>query len=232
MTNALTNDADILDEQELEALEQHYKEREQEHEKERHKVKARLSGHTFLKRSHLPMYWLARLREMHVGDTFIMASLRHHDDEMGFEGVAGIYAQKESKGVYKLHSNWTLLSKPSRPHRFSELTFKIEKGGIIAFTGKHSPENQHSFVLTSRYIQWLLKHVTAEDNQPYFDLGLPPFLSGVNVDKNSRTTRRFYPKGKHNEKGIHYLFDDEQMPKSMMECIVDYGIASGAINFS
>ena len=54
MTNALINDADILDEQELEALEQHYKEREQEHEKERHKVKARLSGHTFLNAATYP----------------------------------------------------------------------------------------------------------------------------------------------------------------------------------
>ncbi|MFS1427522.1 hypothetical protein LMH73_010230 [Vibrio splendidus] len=219
-----------MSDDELEALYAFHEEKEKENQLKLHEVQYRVHGHTFLRDCRLPMYWLASLRRMKVGDTFIMGSIRNYYDELGYEGVGEIYATKGSKGVYTLSSNWTLASKPTRAHRFSLLTFKIEKGGFLAFTKSYTPENVRSFKLTSRYIQRLIDHVISdEEKKVYSDLGMPAFLSGVNIDKNQLTTRNHYVRHSNGRDLIPkcYHFSDEQMPKGMMECLVDCAGAMG-----
>lgn len=218
--------AELTEQAELKAFKNSLK----AHESDKQDVKYRLKGFDFMRQCRLPLNWVARLREMHVGDTFIMGSMRHLYDEVGFEGVAEIYAIKEGKGVYQLNSNWTLLTKPNRPHRFSLLNFKFEKGGIMAFTNQYSPENFNSFKLTSRYIHHLRNSADKESIEYYKVLGLPPFLSGVCVNRQLQTTRLYYVKQGKELAPRRYRFDDDQMPKGMLECIVDYAAAVGVLN--
>ncbi|MES5778356.1 hypothetical protein V8T50_23260, partial [Vibrio parahaemolyticus] len=84
------------EEQELQAF-------ETQHRIERQKEKAitlRVQGHDVMRRARLPLYFRARIREMRVGDTFLMGSIRHIYDEEDtgmddYEGVAEVYVERE-----------------------------------------------------------------------------------------------------------------------------------------
>ncbi|MCG9612829.1 hypothetical protein L1D41_24640 [Vibrio harveyi] len=212
---------------------------EQQEEREKQNVVAfRMNGHDVMHKARLPLHFRARIREMRVGDTFIMGSIRHVYDEEdvgkpGYEGVAEIYVTKERKGQFHLRCNWSLLSKPSRPMMFAHVTFKYEKGGVFAFLGTHAREELRNVCLVSRFIHYLTKQMSKEERDGYDKLGLPLFLTGVNVDKNLRTTRTYAApvSDVKDFRRVHYQFKPEQMPKPMMECILDVGIFTGDISF-
>lgn len=222
------------EENELKALEADWEKSAKEKEEKRHQVAFSLPGYDVLKRCHLPLTFRARIREMKVGDTFLMGQIRYtySEEECGFdgyEGVAEMYIQKGLKGLYNLHSTWTLLSKPSRPMTFGHATFKYEKGGVFAFTGENAKENLRSITLISRYIQRLIKNASYDEKEAYIHHNVRPFFCGELVDKNNRTRARY----RTNEQGelvrYHIKLTDEQMPKSMMECIIDLGFLSGEL---
>lgn len=188
----------------------------------------KVKGHNFLRECHFPMYWLARMREMRIGDTFIMGSVRHHygDDGLDYRGIAEVHCTKGKLGVYSLYSTWSLLTNnPLRPLMFSKMRFKIEPGGYLSFFENFNTDLK-TFKRTSRLLNCL---INIGDDKAYSSLGLPRYFYGVCLDKDKRTTRHYWQEGKG--KLTHYIFGDEQMPKPMMECICDYGIASGLINF-
>lgn len=216
-----------------EVLAKEWHEEQKEQEKKRHKVHKRILGIEFLKYCHFPMYYKARLRRMLVGDLFFMGQIRLRYEEDDFEGVLEIYIRKEAKQVYHAYSSFTLPTKPTRSCRFHELTFKIEKGGVFAFTGNEelSEHNRKGFALTCRYFQRLKKHASPDEVLPYRDMGMPDFLEGVNFNKKNTTTEVYYP-NKKKPKATRYQLTDNMMPKPMMECILDIGLATGAINFN
>ncbi|HFQ5129754.1 TPA: hypothetical protein ACGVAY_004348 [Vibrio vulnificus] len=218
--------------------------RQQQLREEREKentVTLRLTGHEVMRRARLPLYFKARIQEMRMGDTFFMGSIRHlyDKDETGidnYEGVAEVYVKKGSKGRYELYCTWCLLSKPSRPMIFAHVDFQYEKGGVFAFLGAHAKGELYNVCLVSRFIQRLIKHASPDDREVYSQLGLPAFLCGVNIDKTHRTTRQYFPRQKKENgldkfRRVHYHFADAQMPKPMMECIMDIGLLTGVIQF-
>ncbi|HHC7250637.1 TPA: hypothetical protein ACN380_004418 [Vibrio parahaemolyticus] len=216
------------EEQELQAFETQHRIKRQKEEA----ITLRVQGHDVMRRARLPLYFRARIREMRVGDTFLMGSIRHIYDEEDtgmddYEGVAEVYVEREGKGLYQLRCNWSLLSKPSRPMTFSHVTFKYEKGGVFAFFGEHAKEELRRICLISRFIQRLIKSAASEDVAPYSQLGIPNFLCGVNIDKNNLTTRLYWSKTQ--ERKVRYKFTNEQLPKPMMECILNIGFLTGAI---
>lgn len=191
-----------------------------------------------MKRMHLPLYFRARIREMRVGDTFFMGSIRHQYNAdktsiKGHEGVAEITVSKGRYGLYNLFSVWTILSKPERAMSFSHVSFKIEKGGIFAFTNESAEYiegNIKQISLTSRFIQRLMKSASNSENNAFYDKGLPPFLCGVTIDKNGLTTESYWPREETDlRRGVRYQFNEDLMPRNMMECIVNLGIAGGII---
>ncbi|UMM07047.1 hypothetical protein MKR81_28260 (plasmid) [Vibrio campbellii] len=218
------------EEQELRAF-------EEQHRSQRRKDKTmtlRIQGYDMMRRARLPLHFRARIREMKVGDTFIMGSIRHtYDAEdtggIEYEGVAEVYVKRERRGLYQIYCNWSLLSKPTRPMTFAHATFKWEKGGIFAFVSENAKINLRNICLISRFIQRLIKRASHEDLHHYHQLGFPAFLVGVNVDKNNLTTRSYW--SKIQERKVRYKFTDEQRPKPMIECIVDLGMFTGAISF-
>lgn len=188
----------------------------------------KIKGHDFLRQCHFPMYWLARMREMKVNDIFIMGSIRHHygDNGLDYEGVVEIHCRKGKRGVYSLYSTWSLLTnKPQRPLMFTNMNFKIETGGYLSFFENFDTDFK-TFKRTARLLNRL---IYIADKEMYLKLGLPAYLYGVHIDKNNLTVRSYYSREKALKR--KFRFSDDQLPKPMMECICDYGIASSLINF-
>ncbi len=154
MTDILNPPVQLTDEEErelqaFEAQQQAFEVQLREESKKETDISLRVPGYDLMRRAHLPLYFRARIREMKVGDTFIMGSIRHTYDEEetgmdGYEGVGEVYVLRERKGIYRLCCSWSLLSKPTRPMTFAEVTFKYEKGGIFACFGEHTKEQLHS----------------------------------------------------------------------------------------
>ena len=203
-------------------------------------VTVRKQGWDVMQRMHLPLYFRARIREMRVGDTFYMGSIRHQYDAdecgmEGYEGVAEITVTKGRYGLYNIFSIWTILSKPERAMSLSQVSFKVEKGGIFVFTNESAEyieANLKQISLTSRFMQRLMKNASDSENDAYYDLGMPPFLCGVTIDTNGRTTKPYFQRDASGSDGryVRYKFSDDQMPRNMMECILNLGIASGEIS--
>ncbi|MEL7412553.1 MAG: hypothetical protein AAGJ90_13960 [Pseudomonadota bacterium] len=193
----------------------------------------RIQGYEVLCKARLPLHFRARIREMKVGDTFIMGLIRHTYDaedtgRSEYEGVAEVYVKREPKGLYQLYCNWSMLTKPNRPMTFAHATFKWEKGGIFAFVSENAEVNLRNICLISRFIQRLINSASPEDLQHYEQLGLPYYLVGVNVDKNNLTTLQYWRKS---EQSLgRYKFADNQLPKPMMKCIIELGLLTGDID--
>lgn len=223
-----------LSKSEEEALEQEWKEHQAKLNKLYQTVYQRMAGYDFLRYCRMPLYFRARIREMRIGDTFIMGQMRHtYEDFNDFEGVLEIHIEKEKNQVYRARSNFNLLTKPERAHVFTEFTFKLEKGGDFAFTGDEEKglANQKRFALTCRYFNRLLTSTSEEERNIYHDQGVPPYFHGVTIDKNN-LTRRLYYKREDWERPHRYKISQEQMPKPMMECLIDYAMCSGIIDFN
>ena len=222
----------VLDEQEEKSLIDFEQAQREQHQPQTETVT--VPGYDFLRRCHLPPYFRARIREMRVGDTFFMGSIRH-DHELehgGYEGVAEVYVRKE-RGRYQLYATWTLLTKPTRAHCFVNVAFKLKKGGDFIFEAVNAEQQLRQICLVSRYIQRLVNNVISEEEKAWFHRrNVQPFFVGVNIDKERTLTR---PNLIHDEKGnlkrVFYVLPESMMPKPMMECIVDVGIALGHINF-
>ncbi|WP_236578087.1 hypothetical protein [Vibrio parahaemolyticus] len=65
------------EEQELQAFETQHRIKRQKEEA----ITLRVQGYDVMRRARLPLYFRARIREMRVGDTFLMGSIRHIYDE-------------------------------------------------------------------------------------------------------------------------------------------------------
>ncbi|MEZ8236045.1 hypothetical protein [Vibrio splendidus] len=222
------------DEEALLIQEQEWKEQQAKLDKSYQTVYQKMGGYDFLRYCRMPLYFRARIREMRIGDTFIMGQMRHTYEELNdFEGVLEIYIEKEKNQVYRARSSFNLLTKPSRAHVFTEFTFKLEKGGDFAFTGDEDKGliNQKRFALTCRYFNRLLTSTSEEERNIYHDQGVPPYFHGVTIDKNN-LTRRLYYKREDWERPHRYKISQEQMPKPMMECLIDYAMCSGIIDFN
>lgn len=199
------------------------------------KVHKRMSGHEFLHYCRMPLYFFGRMRKMRNGDTFFLGQIRKNYASIinfNFEGVLELSVVKEERGLYRAVASFCLLTKPTRSHRFHEFTFMIEKGGIIAFTGdeKLSLYQRRGFALCCRYFQRLIRNADDTDTYFYNKHSLPWFLNGVSVDKNNTCVEPVHFQTEDgDEKLVRWELQQKMMPKSMMECIVDYGIASGLI---
>ncbi len=236
MTNKETNmNEALLSKSEEEALEQEWKEHQAKLDKLNQTAYQRMAGHDFLKYCRMPLYFRARIREMRVGDTFIMGQIRHTYEELNdFEGVLEIYIEKEKNQVYRARSSFNLITKPSRPHVFTEFTFKFEKGGDFAFTGDKEKGlyNQKGFALTCRYFNRLIQSASKENRDTYFEQGVPPYFRGITLDKKGLTRSFHYNRGGSWNRRVQYQLTDEQMPKPMMTCLVDYAMCAGFIDFN
>lgn len=203
----------------------------------RFNVIERINAFEFLSFCHLPLYFRARIREMRVGDTFIIGSIRNvYEDFNDYEGLLEIFVVKEPKGLYIARSHFTFITKPERAATFTEFTFKIEKGGIWLITGNPelSARNRRSFALACRYFERLSKAASDDEVLWFREHGIPRFLSGVTVDSDLKT-RNTYLKRYGCDKSpsntlTRYVFSVDMMPKTMMESILDLAVCHGVFD--
>ncbi|WP_272159005.1 hypothetical protein [Vibrio algivorus] len=160
-----------------------------------------------------------------------MGSFRYDydDDGIQYEGGAEVHCYKGKQGIYSLYSSWSLLT-PNlhRPLMFASMRFKMAPGGYLSFFQNYDSDFK-TFKRTARLLNRLIDMADSEDKAPYLALGVPPHLYGIRIDKNNITVNRYVPED--DSPSRKYRFTDKQLPKPMMECICDFGIASGLINF-
>jgi len=125
-----------------------------------------IDGHKWMKRLRLPYYWVAKLREMRVGDELIIGSFS--GPGMGSKpGKSTAYFRKET-GKWFFEGGWliTLHRKQHPPHHiWASGYFKLEKGSIITFLENTTPETEKSFVRICRYISWVNKSLLSVEKK-------------------------------------------------------------------
>ncbi|BCL74172.1 hypothetical protein VIBNIFTn2_1110041 [Vibrio nigripulchritudo FTn2] len=221
--------------EELEAIEENWRLEQERRQIELHTVYEKIPGYDFLAYCKMPLHFRARIREMRVGDMLVLGSIRSQYGEAynDFEGVLEIYITKEKGQVYRAHSNFNLLSKPTRSHKFTEFTFKLEKGGFFAFTGnvETSKAQRKMFALTCRYFDRLDKHTSYDEWREKVPYRIPKNFHGLQVDKD----RKMAPFLSRDENGeltrTTYQIAEELLPKTMIQCVTEYALTSGLINF-
>ena len=79
-----------------------------------------------------PLYFQSNLRNMKVGDTYLLGICRDVvvDNKTSFVAEAWI---EKYRGLYKFYGTWTIPTNPRRGFIMTNGSFKILKGGIIQF---------------------------------------------------------------------------------------------------
>lgn len=171
-------------------------------------IQLTMSNIEFLRKTHRPIYYKAKLNRMRNGDTLILGSIcaeypinSKDPDSDYIDAYAQSYIKKETKGVYLFTGLWTLPTKPTRPVIWCEGRFKIERGNLYFEEGAARNNNLRNFFLISRWIARLKKMTEGEyrecvinrdddttlfDN-PFYLNGLPYLYDGLVLDKKLRT---------------------------------------------
>lgn len=189
----------------------------------------------FMRYCRMPLYFQRSVRDMKVGDTFILGKYTQlitgeensvlmpvSDSEPCY--VAEAWIEKE-RGFYSFFGTWTFPTKPTRAFVMTSGKFKILKGGVIEFA---EAESVKSFALVCRYLAWLVKKMPKEEKQRYFSANSVPLFMGIWLDSDlvEIKTRVYLEEGKPKPVRIDY---SNYTPTHQLAAIVDAGLAVGAI---
>lgn len=159
------------------------------------------------------------IRDMKVGDTYFLGQYKEpmpNNDSCDF--IAEAWIEKE-RGVYKFYGTWTFSTKTKRPHIMTFGDFKIKKGGVIEFVD--NMKGVKEFALVCRYLDLIRRRMSAEELQMYFSAGTRPLLSGVWLDENYLSRRRYFNKEKQAMCWMNYK---QYVPTQQLAAIVMAGI--------
>lgn len=213
------------------------------------KVSSIKTVYDFMRFCRMPLWFQRSIRDMKVGDTFIIGKytqpISHDSDsfcapphysacldasEACF--VAEAWIEKE-RGVYSFYATWTFPTKPERAHVMTFGEFRIHKGGIIEFDNKNvDPDDKNhavkSFALVCRYLAHLLNCMSYEDKKVYFKNNSFPLFNGVWLDSdcNERRQRAVEVDGKIKRVWVNYK---NYMPTHQLSAIVEAAFATGAL---
>lgn len=206
------------------------------------KVSSIKTVYDFMRYCHMPLWFQRSIRDMKVGDTFILGKytqpVSHDSDSFcvpprysasldGSEAcfVAEAWIEKE-RGVYSFYGTWTFPTKPERAHVMTFGEFSISKGGIIEFDDKDHAVR--SFALVCRYLAYMLNCMSDEDKKIYFKNNSFPLFNGVWLDSdcNERRQRAVEVDGKIKRVWINYK---DYMPTHQLSAIVEAAFAMGAL---
>lgn len=191
----------------------------------------------FMRYCRMPLYFQRSVRDMKVGDTFILGKYTQlitgeensvlmpvSDSEPCY--VAEAWIEKE-RGFYSFFSTWTFPTKPARAFVMTSGKFKILKVGVIEFA---EAESVKSFALVCRYLAWLVKKMPKEEKQRYFSANSAPLFMGIWLDSDlvERKTRVYLAKGKPKPVRMDY---SNYVPTHQLAAIIDAGLNVGAIQF-
>ncbi|WP_447885329.1 hypothetical protein [Serratia fonticola] len=186
----------------------------------------------------MPLWFQRSIRDMKVGDTFILGKYTHpvshdgcsfyvpqpdSDDEACF--VAEAWIEKE-RGIYSFHATWTFPTKPDRAFIMTLGEFKIHKGGVIEFDDKN--DALRSFARVCRYLGYLLGRMTYDDKKFYFENKSFPLFNGVWLDSdcNERRQRAVEIDGKIKRVWVNYR---NHMPTHQLSAIIEASFALGIL---
>lgn len=199
------------------------------------KISSIKTVYDFMRYCRMPLYFQRSVRDMKVGDTFILGKYTQHlsgeensvlmpvsDGEPCY--VAEAWIEKE-RGFYSFFGTWTFPTKPTRAFIMTSGKFKILKGGIIEF---EKSELVKSFALVCRYLMWLVKKMPKEEKQRYFSANSVPLFMGIWLDSDliERKTRAYLAEGKPKPVRMDY---SEYAPTHQLAAIVDAAFSLGVI---
>lgn len=186
----------------------------------------------------MPLWFQRSIRDMKVGDTFILGKYTQpvsHDGDTFYVPqpeddneacfVAEAWIEKE-RGVYSFHATWTFPTKPERPFIMTWGEFKIRNGGVIEFDEK--TDDVRFFAKVCRYLVHMLDRMSYDDKKVYFEKKSVPLFNGVWLDSefNERRQRAIEMDGKIKLAWVNYK---NHMPTHQLSAIVEASFALGIL---
>lgn len=185
----------------------------------------------------MPSYFQREIRDMKVGDTFILGKYTQpvsHDSDSFYVPqpesdndkacfVAEAWIEKE-RGMYSFHGTWTFPTKPDRAFIMTFGKFKVHKRGGVEFDN----DGIRSFALVCRYLAKMLDSMPIDDKKVYFSNNSFPLFNGIWLDKNfiERRARAVEMNGKI--KRIYISYKDYPMTHQL-SAIIDAAFALGLL---
>lgn len=202
------------------------------------KVNSIKTVYDFMRFCRMPLWFQRSIRDMKVGDTFILGKYTQpvshggdtfyvpqpeYDNEACF--LAEAWIEKE-RGVYSFHATWTFPTKPNRPFIMTWGEFKIRNGGVIEFDEK--TDDVRFFAKVCRYLVHMLDRMSYDDKKVYFENKSVPLFNGVWLDSefNERRQRAIDMDGKIKLVWVNYK---NHMPTHQLSAIVEASFALGIL---
>ena len=171
-----------------------------------------------------PLYFQSNLRNMKVGDTYLLGICREIDGDNQKSFVAEAWIEKH-RSLYEFYGTWTIPTNPRRGFIMTNGSFKILKGGIIQFI--HNASSIQAFALICRRLKWLETKLSCDTIELYQSRSLMPFASGLWLNSEYINRKPFL---NHKEYRWEYLDCAAYAPTQQLEAIVTAGIALELIN--
>lgn len=187
---------------------------------------------------HMPLYFQRSIRDMKVGDTFIIGKYtqpasyysdsfyvpQRNDGEVHF--VVEAWIEKE-RGFFSFYATWTFPTKNERGFTMTAGKFRVRKGGLIEFDKKYD-DDVKNFALICRYLAQMLRKMSYEDERIYFEKQSFPLFNGVwlNSDFIERRQRLINVDGKIKPVWISY---ENHLPTHQLSAIVNAAFALGLL---
>lgn len=187
----------------------------------------------------MPLWFQRSIRDMKVGDTFILGKYTepvsiyngdfHAPQRASDDGEAHLVAEawiEKERGLYTFYGTWTFPTKPERALIMTSGNFKVRKGGIVDFEDKD--DSVKNFALVCRYLSYILSRMSHKDKEIYFKNKSFPLLNGVWLDSDSieRRQRAIEVDGKIKRVWISYK---NYLPTHQLSAIVDAAFATGVL---
>lgn len=186
----------------------------------------------FMRYCRMPLYFQRSIRDMKVGDTFILGKYTHptSDDSDSFhvpqcvsdDGKAHFVAEtwiEKERGFFSFYATWTFPTKIERSFIVVSGKFRVHQGGLIDFDKKDDGDVKH-FALVCRYLMHMLNKMSYEDKKVYFEKQTFPLFNGVWLDSDyfERRQSAVEVNGKINPVWVNY---QHHLPTHQLSAIVE-----------
>ncbi|MGQ3665408.1 hypothetical protein [Citrobacter braakii] len=190
-------------------------------------IKTIKNMYDFMQYCRMPVWCQRTVRDMKIGDTFFLGQYKEEISEGSDEYfIAEAWIEKK-RGEWHFYGTWTHPTKGSRPLIMTYGEFRVLKGGIVVFSKDGAGVRE--FALVSRYLDFLVRKMTKEQQLLFITKGSKPLYRGVWVDKNFIDRQehvRYGDKGKLEGYRLDY---SRYVPTHQLHAIISAGLALGQI---
>ncbi|QBY46423.1 hypothetical protein QE197_22810 (plasmid) [Arsenophonus nasoniae] len=150
----------------------------------------------FMRYCRMPLYFQRSIRDMKVGDTFILGKYTqpaskynvkfHVPHRVSVDGEAHFVAEawiEKERGFFSFYATWTFPTKTERSFIMVSGKFRVRQWGLIDFDKKDDGDVKH-FALVCRYLMHILNKMTYEAKKVYFEMKSIPLFNGVWLDRD------------------------------------------------